>query len=140
MNNFYNNLKKFHPYEREAAARIERLNKVKVINYCNDNKYDFLTNDNIKYEVKTEPASLKTNNFFIEFKGYGKPSGISTTEANYYIISDTINYYLISVYKLKLLVENSRIISTKDKFTFGYLIKKQIIKDNSFILISGYHI
>lgn len=140
MNIFYKNLKKFQPYEKEAAARIEKLNNVKILSFCDNNKYDFITDDNIKYEVKTEPASLKTNNFFIEFKGYGKPSGISTTEADYYIISDTINYYLISVYKLKLLVENSRIISTKDKLTFGYLIKKQIIKDNSFILISGYHI
>ena len=63
MNNFYKNLKKFQQYEEEAAARIEKINKVKVLNYCNDNKYDFLTSDNLKYEVKTEPASLRTNNF-----------------------------------------------------------------------------
>ena len=50
MNSFYKNLKKFQPYEEEAAKRIEKINNVKVLNYCNDNKYDFLTNDNIKYE------------------------------------------------------------------------------------------
>ena len=134
MNSFYKNLKKFQPYEEEAAKRIEKLNKVKVVNYCNDNKYDFLTSDNIKYEVKTEPASLKTNNFFIEFEGYGKPSGINTTEANYYIINDTITYYLISVDKLKLLIEHKPIIQTKDTKTSGRLIKTQIIKDNSIII------
>ena len=134
MNKFYNNLKKFQPYEEEAAKRIEKINNVKVLNYCNDNKYDFLTSDNIKYEVKTEPSSLKTNNFFIEFEGYGKPSGISTTEADYYIINDTLTYYLISASKLKLLVKNKKIISTYDKLTFGYLIKTQIIKDNSIII------
>lgn len=134
MNSFYKNLKKFQPYEEEAAKRIEKINNVKVLNYCNDNKYDFLTSDNIKYEVKTEPASLKTNNFFIEFEGYGKPSGINTTEANYYIINDTITYYLISVDKLKLLIEHKPIIQTKDTKTSGRLIKTQIIKDNSIII------
>ena len=131
---FIKNLKKFQPYEVEAAQRIEKLNKVKVINFNDDNKYDFLTSDNLKYEVKTEPASIKTNNFFIEFLGYGKPSGITTTEADYYIISDTINYYLISVDKLKILVENARIITTKDKLTYGYLIKTKLIKDNSLLI------
>ena len=131
---FIENLKKFQPYEVEAAQRIEKLNKVKVINFNDDNKYDFLTSDNLKYEVKTEPASIKTNNFFIEFLGYNKPSGITTTEANYYIISDTINYYLISVDKLKILVENARIITTKDKSTYGYLIKTKLIKDNSILI------
>ena len=131
---FMENLKKFQPYEVEAAQKIEKLNKVKVINFNDDNKYDFLTSDNLKYEVKTEPASIKTNNFFIEFLGYNKPSGITTTEANYYIISDTINYYLISVDKLKILVENARIITTKDKSTYGYLIKTKLIKDNSILI------
>ena len=131
---FIENLKKFQPYEAEAAQKIEKLNKVKVINFNDDNKYDFITSDNLKYEVKTEPASIKTNNFFIEFLGYNKPSGITTTEADYYIISDTINYYLISVSSLKILVENARIITTKDKLTYGYLIKTKLIKDNSILI------
>ena len=84
--------------------------------------------------MKTEPASLKTNNFFIEFEGYGKPSGINITEADYYIINDTITYYLIRVSKLKLLIKDKKIISTYDKLTFGHLIKTQIIKDNSIII------
>lgn len=131
---FIENLKKFQPYEAEAAQKIEKLNKVKVINFNDDNKYDFITSDNLKYEVKTEPASIKTNNFFIEFLGYNKPSGITTTEADFYIICDTINYYLISVSCLKILVENARIITTKDKLTYGYLIKTKLIKDNSILI------
>ena len=131
---FIENLKKFQPYEAEAAQKIEKLNKVKVVNFNDDNKYDFITSDNLKYEVKTEPASIKTNNFFIEFLGYNKPSGITTTEADFYIICDTINYYLISVSCLKILVENARIITTKDKLTYGYLIKTKLIKDNSILI------
>ena len=105
MDYFYKNLKKYQPYEKEAAKRIELLNNVRVLKFNNDKYYDFLTSDNIKYEVKTEPSSLKTNNVFIEFKAYGIPLGITTTEANYYIINDTINYYLIDTNKLKILID-----------------------------------
>ncbi len=134
MDYFYKNLKKYQPYEKEAAKRIEHLNNVHVLHFNNDKYYDFLTSDNTKYEVKTEPSSLKTNNFFIEFKAYGIPSGITTTEADYYIICDTITYYLIDTNKLKVLVKNKKIITTKDNLTLGFLIKAQIIKDNSIII------
>ncbi len=134
MTNFYINLKKYQPYEKEAAKRVEQLNNVHVQNFNNDKYYDFLTSDNIKYEVKTEPSSLKTNNFFIEFKAYGIPSGITTTHADYYIICDTVTYYLIDTNKLKSLIKDKKIISTYDKLTFGHLIKTQIIKDNSIII------
>ena len=33
------------------------------VKWCNNYKYDFKTSHNLKYEVKTEPMSLKTNNF-----------------------------------------------------------------------------
>ena len=130
---FFTNLEKYKPYEIEASKRIEKLNNTSTLNFCNNYKYDFITSDNITYEVKTEPKSLKTNNFFIEFSGYGKPSGISTSESNFYIFCDTINYYLIDIHKLKQIIENFtlRIVSTGDGLTFGYLISKHIIITNS---------
>ena len=121
-----------------------RLYKILKVNTLNIYAFEYVQNKEFIFDVSLMFYSVGDKvayyNFFIEFKGYGKPSGISTTEADYYIINDTINYYLISVDKLKLLVENMKIISTKDKLTFGYLIKSQIIKDNSLILISSYHI
>ena len=72
----------------------------------------------------------KTNNFFIEYFGSGKPSGIKTTLANYYVLSfDLINFYQISVNELKklLITGNYKIVSTKDRLTFGYLVPIQDI-------------
>ena len=136
MTFFFENLEKFKPYEIEAAKRIIKLNNVEVKKWCNNYKYDFKTSDNLKYEVKTEPMSLKTNNFFIEFYGYGKKTGITTTKANFYIISDTINYYLINVNVLKEIIDNNKfpMQKTRDKTTIGYLVSKNIIIENSIII------
>lgn len=133
MEQFYKNLEQYKPYEIEAGKRIELKNNTTIKQFNDDFKFDFETLDGIKYEVKTEPSSLKTNNFFIEFKGYGKPSGISITESNFYIINDTNNYYLIHTYTLiQIIKENTfKIVSTKDKKTFGYLINKDIIISKS---------
>ena len=130
MDNFYKQLEKFKPYEVEASKRITKLNNTKLLRFCDNYKYDFITYpDKLKFEVKTDVRSLKTDNFFIEFNGYGKPSGITITKSNYYILSDTINYYLIETNKLKTLIENYtfRIVPTSDKSTYGYLINKNII-------------
>ena len=129
-------MERFKPYEIEAAKRIIKLNSVEVKKWCNNYKYDFKTSDNLKYEVKTEPMSLKTNNFFIEFYGYGKKTGISISKANFYIISDTINYYLINVNVLKEIIDNNKfpMQKTRDKTTIGYLVSKNIIIENSIII------
>ena len=56
-----------------------------------DNKYDLLMSYDdieIKYEVKTDVLlSLEndTGNLVVEFESRGKPSGISVTEAKYYV-------------------------------------------------------
>ena len=87
MTFFYQNLERFKPYEIEAAKRIINLNNTEIIKWCNNYKYDFITSEDLKYEAKTEPMSLQTNNFFIEFLGYGKPTGISSTKSDFYIIN-----------------------------------------------------
>jgi hypothetical protein len=110
------------------------LNNVNILNTCNNNKYDFQTDDNLKYEVKTDEMSIKTNNFFIEFGGYDKPSGIAITEAEFYIINDTSIYYLIDVCLLKQLVKKARIFKTKDGKTSGHLLSRDELQSNSKII------
>ena len=72
---------------------------------------------------------------FIEFPQYGKASGFATTEADYYVINDTIDYYLISVDDigeiLRVMDEDNelknisvRIPSGKNMVTKGWLIKQ----------------
>lgn len=134
--NFKKQLIKYQPYEKIAAEKIALLNNVSLLSFCDNYKYDFETSDNLKYEVKTDEASNKTNNIFIEFYGYNKPSGITTTEANFYIINDTFNYYLISVDNLRELIINNkcRKIETKQTQTYGYLLSKNILINNSILI------
>ena len=82
-----------------------------------------MISDNKIYEVKTDEASLRTNNYFIEFVGYGKSSGIATTEAEYYILTDTKIYYLINV-ELKTICIDKPILTTRDGLIVGFKIKK----------------
>ena len=105
----------------------------------NDNRYDFKTIAGIKYEVKLEPSSKKTNNYFIAHFAYGKPSGIATTQAQFYIFTNTDNYYLINVDELKQIVQvNWRIMFTRDGLTAGHIVKISYINDASIFL--GTHI
>ena len=127
---FLLNVNKYHIYEIIASEKICLLNDTVVKKFNNDYRYDFKTINKMKYEVKTDELSLKTNNLFIEFEGYKKPSGIMVSKAHFYIFCDTINYYLIEIERLKLIIkniENKKIVSTKDKLTYGYLINKNLI-------------
>ena len=51
----------------------------------------------IRIEVKTDHKSTNAGNFFIEYVTHGKPSGIAITDADFYVISNTVDYHLISV-------------------------------------------
>ena len=127
---FLKNVDKYHIYEIIASQKICLLHNTELIKFNNDYRYDFKTRDKLRYEVKTDELSLKTNNLFIEFESYNKASGISITKANYYIFSDTIDYYLIETQKLKTIlsnIENKKIVYTQDKQTYGYLIRKEVI-------------
>ena len=97
MDKFYENLRKYQPYEVVASELIKEKYNVMITSFCEDNRFDFVDNNGISYEVKTEPMSLRTGNNFVEVFAYGKPSGISVTEATYHIFCNTMNYYMISI-------------------------------------------
>ena len=60
---FYETLKNFKPYEIEASKRITNLNNTALLKFCDNYKYDFITTpDMLKFEVKMDAMSLKTNN------------------------------------------------------------------------------
>ena len=109
--NFFNTkVKPFLKYEVEASERIKKLFNV---------------------EIKSDGYSIKSGNFYIEYKGHGKAPGIATTEANFYIITEGTNYYLIEVKILKELCCQYGIIRcTKDGLTFGNIISCNIIINN----------
>ena len=90
----------------------------------------------IRVEVKTDHRSTETGNFFIEYSGYGKPTGIAITDAHYYVINDTMNYYLISVHKLLAIIKRYdevgklkrvQFSSSDGHVTKGYIFKKAVL-------------
>ena len=128
---FLKNLNKYKPYERIAQDRICSLFDTEILNICCNKYYDFETTQKIKYELKTDEKSLTTGNYYIEYQGYNKPSGITTTKADYYILSNTKEYYLIDVDILKALTKNKPTRPTKDGSTLGYIVNKNLIIKHS---------
>ena len=131
-NQFLKDLNDNMMYENIAADKICVRNHVTVLEICSDYRYDFKTDDNTTFEVKTDKASLITNNFYIEFLGRNeKPSCISITESDYYIITNTIDYYMIKTSKLKKLCANQPVKTLKDKSSSGFIIPCTLLIKNS---------
>ena len=117
--------------ELKAQEQIKQLFNASIIleqtkfNY-KEVLFDFQTSDFITYEVKADRRSAETGNFFIEFAGYGKPTGIKITTANRHIITYKDKFFMFETSKIKELIHknNYRITSTPDKNgkTFGHLM------------------
>ena len=99
--------------------------------------YDFETEDGTTYEVKCDMASVKTNNFFIEYEGYGKKSGLSITTASYHILNSDTSYYIIDTNVLKQLLNTGkyRRVSTNTQ-TKGFIIPVSVIKEHCYKILN----
>ena len=115
----------------------------KFIKFNHDYKFDIKTNK-ATYEIKTDNNFIKYNSFFCEFMSNNKPSGINTTESDYYIFIGPNNekfertyIFLIETNKLKKLIEENNFLKKnapcKDyynnvySFNIGYIIPKTIL-------------
>lgn len=122
-------LKEGQTAEDEAADIICKKNNVKILIRQNNNnykdiRYDFQTDDNLKYEVKWDRQCTKTNNIFIENESYNKKAGIEITDANYYIIKINKYFYMMDVITLKremLKYRNIKIWHREGHTARGYL-------------------
>jgi len=94
----------------------------KFISENKDYRYDLLMSFNereITYEIKTDvfvSPEKDTGNLVVEFESRGKPSGISVTEAEYYV------YYMPKL---------------KEIWNIKMNLLKALIKDNNFREVSG---
>lgn len=59
--------------------------------------------NNKRIEVKSDKRAHKTLQVFVEYKSRGKPSGLSTTQADYYCFEIQGVFVLITVARLKLI-------------------------------------
>jgi len=128
MKTFKELLKLGQEYEDKCKALICKLNNVSIIEEQTKNNYkymhyDFKTSDNITYEIKADFMSEKTNNFFIEYEGYNKPSGILITEAYFHILINGNNFYKIDTSIIKDMIKKGKYRAVlSNTFTKGFLI------------------
>lgn len=135
---FQKRRKEFQPYEIKASSKIiKHFGEGEVkFNPDDDYKYDFM-HKNITYEIKcdTKKDSL---NFFIAYYDTinNRPSQISKSESNFYIITDTENYYMISTPLLLGMVETGRYRSVPNsvRSALGYLVPKTDVIKNGITL------
>lgn len=108
---FYKDLKDGELGERIVAQHFKSLG-FEIVEYNKDIRWDIkLRKDGIErtFEIKTdrwEIFNYVTNNMFIEANCNGKPSGISATQADYFIyfFPDYELAYMIKVDNLKKLI------------------------------------
>ena len=83
-----NNLKKdlLRGHVGEKIVIDYLLNDYKTVKAIpgNHKEYDLLVDDELTFEVKMDVKSRETGNIAVEHESYGKPSGITTTTANYW--------------------------------------------------------
>ena len=132
---FLENKAKYDVYEVIALERVIKYynDEYSLFHMCNNYKYDFKLSNLKTYEVKADVRSITTRNFYVEYYDTynDKPSGISTSISNYYVITDTNNYYMISTRKLRKLCKKYNSILNGNKSALGYLVPVDIVITNS---------
>lgn len=86
--NFDLDLPKAKKTEEEVGSLLSVLYKAKILKYEDSYRYDILVSineKNYKFEVKEDFMCWKTGNIALEYESRGKPSGISTTESDFYV-------------------------------------------------------
>lgn len=146
--NFHKDLKVGKKSEQEASELLVNYFQNKrgaddvKVDFNDDKKYDIkltIGDKSRTYEVKTDLMCGYTGNFALEYECRGKPSGIVTTEADYWIYKLDDGFYLISVEKLKTLLDEQkyfRLVSGGDKGsnTKMFLFKLPLMKEEMYKL------
>lgn len=106
-----------------------------------DLKCQFSDREKLLVECKEDKTCIKWDNIFVEFMCSNKPSGILTTEADWYAITahnknkKDINVYFIEVDILKQMIEQNkyfRMVNGGDQGRAeGFLFKRKVIETNS---------
>jgi hypothetical protein len=134
--------------EQEVAKLLEKVYDAEIMHFGNTNKYDIFTvikGKPYKFEVKEDFTCKKTGNVGLEFECRGKPSGIQTSEADYYIYKihtkdDGIHFYLFKTTTLKNMIMEKdyfRIVNGGDEGSnsMNYLFKYEtFIRNGKFLL------
>jgi len=115
-NNFYDNLEYAQVGEEQVAELLERRFKdFKLKGFNEDNECDIVADIDgreVTIEVKEDVRTKDTGNVVIECESRGKPSGIMTTKANFWVFRihtvDGIRNILFKTVDLKQAVRDRR--------------------------------
>jgi hypothetical protein len=145
--------------EREVADLLVKNYGVEILNYEDTYRYDILARwavskmfwedgkphyRDVKIEVKEDFVGETTGNVGLEFECRGKPSGIQTTEADYYIYklhtrSHTIQFVLHDTGVIKQMIEDKlyfRIVNGGDEGSnsMNYLFRYDVFVSTGKVL------
>lgn len=124
--------------EKIVADHIIGITKATLVDVNHDNKFDFMINKdgiNRTYEVKTDeyckPGS-DNGNLFVETECRGKSSGLTVTQADWFVffLPHRKQIWYIESDKLRDLITNNEFRKTensgdKGSQTVGYLIPRR---------------
>jgi len=132
--------------EKEVGGILEKLYGAEILDYENTYRYDILTtieDKHITFEVKEDFLCEYTGNVGLEYECRGKPSGIQTSESDYYIYKvhtkGGIKFILHKTSILKDMIENKsyfRIVNGGDKGSnsMNYLFKYDVFLETGKLL------
>jgi hypothetical protein len=129
---FIKNVESHHKYEILAQEKLSSFFKTSLKSYNNTKDYDILLENNLKFEVKFIGTFDEYDTVNIECFRNNKPSGISTTQSDYYIVTNGDIYYLIKtdeLLKISLISEIKKL-----KYSFCYIIPKTLFIASSLVI------
>jgi hypothetical protein len=132
MGNFSSDLEFGKKYEEEAIRLIAKAEDTieRAPSGC-FKPYDFKVNG-VAYEVKSDRCAYRTGNLFVEYECGGKPSGLSSTSAEFWVYfvvkpSGEHDVYLIPIADLKAKTKGAPKVSDGDgNRVRGWLIKTHL--------------
>lgn len=138
---FYRLLEVGKGYEEYAKKWLYDALKIEIISSNDDYRYDLLAIDDTTYEVKYDGKADYYKRYFIEFEQNFKASGISTTEAEYYIIVTPSKTLKIESLKILDLILDDRYdfkIGTcyRTVVTHGWLIPCYLLEKLGFVVLN----
>lgn len=148
-NNFKYNLSKAQQTEKLVGEILcKNIKGLSIINDNNDNKkYDILayhaSGKYITFEIKEDIRCANTGNVVVEFESFGKPSGIATTLADWWVfcihLIDRVEYMAILTNELKRLIEQKKYskifqMKTTDSSNKVYFFRYDYLKTECSIL------
>ena len=119
---FIKNVESHHKYEVLAQEKLSPFFKTSLKSYNNTKDYDILLQNNIKIEVKFIGTFNKYDTVNIECFRNNQPSGISTTQSDYYTVTN----------ELLKISQQSEI--KKLKYSFCYMIPKKLFIASSLVI------